>query len=181
MVRHAVVLFRIFFFSFTQVFFLNVLFVDFSLFNFFLIFCIFYLYVSIDSFEPVCLCSLSFSWWFCPHSFISVGGWQAVTGFICRPVVSAWGADALWPPYRAVWPSFLCTLWWSLSLICFGSCIILPFFHAAGTTMTFVWLSKLIADSFTHWLIVFFFVSACMERKYCTFSIMWLCSPHSLL
>lgn len=63
----------------------------------------------------------------CPHSFISVG-WQAVTGFICHPVVSAWGADALWPLYRAVWPSFLCMLWWSLSLICFFWKLHYPFF-----------------------------------------------------
>lgn len=172
-----------FFFSFAQGFCFFLMFVcrfsPFEFIFFFLIFCIFYLFVSIDSFEPVCLCSLSFSWWFRPHSFISVGGWQAVTGFICRPVVSAWGADALWPPYRAVWPSFLCMLWWSLFDL-FWKLHYSPFFPCSRHNNDFC-LTFQIDCELIYPLARCFFVSACMERKYCTFSIMWLCSPHSLL
>lgn len=73
-VRHAFVSSSFFFYTFTQ-----------RVFFFFLVIsCIF-----IDSFEPVCLFSLSFSRWFV-HTLISVG-WKVVAGLVCHPVVLAWG------------------------------------------------------------------------------------------
>lgn len=118
-----------------------------------------------------------------PRSFISVGGCQAVAGFICHPVGSARGADALWPLYWAVWPSFLCMLWWSLSLIS-------VFLEAALYLFPYSEHNKgLLLDSpnwsWTHspigLLFCFFLLSGCMEREYCTFSTMWLCSPYLML
>lgn len=115
-VRHAFVLFLIFFFLHVHAgcFF----FVDFFDFYLLSLHWLIWTCLSVQSVIQLVVC---------PHSFISVG-WQAVTGFICHPVVSAWGADALWPLYRAVWPSFLCMLWWSLSLICFFWKLHYPFF-----------------------------------------------------
>lgn len=82
--------------------------------------------VSINSFEPVCVCSLSFSWWFSLDALLSlwvvdwwsrgsgwVGGAGQGRGFARRPVVSGLGdlmlcdrlavqSDPLSPLYAAV-------------------------------------------------------------------------------
>lgn len=136
MVYHALVLLLIFS-TFTQGFF----------WVFFKISCL-----SIDSYEPVCLFIQIVVY---PYSFISVGGCQAVTGFICHPVVSAWGADILWPLYQTVWPFF------SLYAVVvthfdqfFGSCVFLCSIKQAQQS-PFAWLSKLIMNTFAYWLIVF--------------------------
>lgn len=102
-----------------------------------------------------CLFSLSLSWWFFFHSLLSL--W----------VVAGRSPGAFATPWAQLGELMLCdhsteqfdplfsvccgghSLW---SLF-FGSCII-PFFHTVSTTKDFVWLSKLIMNPFTHWLIV---------------------------
>lgn len=125
---------------------------------FFIISCMF-----IDSFEPVCLFSLSFSWWFV-HTLISVG-WKVVAGLICHPVVLAWGC-------------FVTTLPSSLTLFSLYAVVVTlfdlffwklhyPFFpysrHKKG-------LLDFPVDQPIYPLTYCFLVSGYMEMEYCTFS-----------
>lgn len=91
----------------------------------------------------------------CPQSFISVGGCRAVAGFVCHPVGSTQGADALWPLYWAVWPFFLCMLWLvTLFDLCFLEAALYLISIQWAQQRTFAWLSKLVMNPCTHWFIV---------------------------
>lgn len=78
---------------------------------------------------------------------------RAVAGCICHPVGLTRVADALWLLCSAVWPLFLCMLWWSLSLIWFLSCII-PFPVQWAQQKKCACLLKLIMCHFTQQEIV---------------------------
>lgn len=137
-VRHAFVLFLIFFYTFMQ-----------GVFFFLSIFLIFISCLSIDSFEPVCLFSLSFSWWFV-HTLLSLWVDRRSPGSFATPW-SRLGELMLCDHFTEQSdPLFsVCCGGHSLWSVFFGSCIIL-FFHTAGTITTFAWLSKLIMNPFTH-------------------------------
>lgn len=140
---------------------------------------------SINSFERVCVCSLSFSWWFSLRALLSLwvvdwwsrGGWRRGGASLAAPWSRlgdlmlcdrlAVQSDPLSPLYAAVVTLFEAALF---------SCIVAmqqarrppPLFH-------FVFmLKKQKKKSFTHWFALL--VGACLHGKGDTapFKIMWL-------
>ena len=113
-----------------------------------------------------------------PHSFISVGGCWVVAGCVCHPVGSVLGAHASWPLCWAVRPS--------LSLYAVVVTLFDLFFLEAALYLVSMQraqqkhfcLSLQIDHEAIYPLAYCCLLSSCMEREYCTFSQMWLCSPY---
>lgn len=135
---------------------------------FFFFFCL-----PIDSFELqmfVCLFSLSWSWWFCPCSFIFVGQSPGAFVTLWTRLGELLLCDHTTEQFGLFFFS-LCTVVVTLfDLPFFGSCII-PFFHTASATKDL---------ALKNWSWTSVHIGSCcllsdwMEREYCTFSSMQL-------
>lgn len=101
--------------------------------------------------SDVCLFSLSLSWWFVFY----LCGWLLGS---CRVHLPTHGlGSGSWCFVTTLLSSLtLFSLWWSLSLIfVFLKAALSLFSIQWAHQRTFAWLSELIINSFTHWLIVF--------------------------
>lgn len=124
----------------------------------------------------------------CPHSFISVGGCWAVAGSFATPwtrlgelMLCDHSTEQFDPLFSVCCGGH--SLWSGCFFVFFFWKLHYPFFphseHNKGLLLDSPnWSWTHLPIGFTVLFLVFFLLSGCMERGYCTFSTMWLCSPY---